>query len=89
MPITKDINLTDLASKTDGYSGADIEAVCREAAMLALRDNIDIKTVKKQYFVKALSTIKPSLRKADAEKYAAALAAAKTPTAANVPSYMG
>ena len=27
-----------LAEATDGYSGAEIEAVCREAAMLALRE---------------------------------------------------
>jgi transitional endoplasmic reticulum ATPase len=37
MPLAKDINLTDLSSITHGYTGADIAALCREAAMKALR----------------------------------------------------
>ena len=42
---TKDKLLYYLAEKTDGYVGADIEAVCREAAMLALREDIKTKEV--------------------------------------------
>ena len=37
MPLAKDVNLEELAKKTEGYSGADIEAVCRAAAMRAMR----------------------------------------------------
>ena len=29
-----------LAKKTEGFVGADIEAVCREAVMLTLRENL-------------------------------------------------
>ena len=36
-PLAKGIRIADLASKTDGYSGADIAGVCRKAAMTALR----------------------------------------------------
>ena len=33
--------LKDLLEKTDGYSGADIESLAREAALLSLRESID------------------------------------------------
>ena len=37
MPLDKDVDLQTLADKTHGYVGADIAALCREAAMAALR----------------------------------------------------
>ena len=37
MPLSEDINLQELASELHGYTGADIKALCREAAMKALR----------------------------------------------------
>lgn len=37
MPLADDINLADLASELHGYTGADTKALCREAAMKALR----------------------------------------------------
>ncbi|MEM3160099.1 MAG: CDC48 family AAA ATPase [Nitrososphaera sp.] len=37
MPLADDINLAELASELHGYTGADIKALCREAAMKALR----------------------------------------------------
>ncbi|HKZ62554.1 MAG TPA: CDC48 family AAA ATPase, partial [Nitrososphaera sp.] len=37
MPLSDDIDLQDLASELHGYTGADIKALCREAAMKALR----------------------------------------------------
>ncbi|NOQ33096.1 MAG: AAA family ATPase, partial [Methanosarcinales archaeon] len=36
-PVSDEVSVQWLAEATDGYSGAEIEAVCREAAMLALR----------------------------------------------------
>jgi transitional endoplasmic reticulum ATPase len=39
-PLADDVDIEQLAKETDGYVGADIEAICREAAMLALRDFI-------------------------------------------------
>jgi transitional endoplasmic reticulum ATPase len=39
-PLADDIDIEQLAKETDGYVGADIEAICREGAMLALRDFI-------------------------------------------------
>lgn len=37
MPLANDINMAQLASITHGYVGADLQALCREAAMSALR----------------------------------------------------
>src|SRR2546427_7662812 len=37
MPLSEDIELQELSSELHGYTGADIKALCREAAMKALR----------------------------------------------------
>jgi transitional endoplasmic reticulum ATPase len=69
MPLAKDIDITDIAERTEGYVGSDLEALCREAAMLALRKNIDAKQVTSEYFEEAMAKVKPSVTKADIEKY--------------------
>ncbi len=69
MPLGKDVDLGKIAEKTENYSGADLQAVCREAAMNALRENIKAKEVKKKHFDKALESIKPSLSKEQVEFY--------------------
>jgi transitional endoplasmic reticulum ATPase len=61
MPLTKDINLQELARSTKGYSGADIQSVCREAAMIALRRDINSKEVNSADFQEALQKISPSI----------------------------
>ncbi len=62
MPIkNKESLIKELAKKTDGYTGADIEALVREAAMLSLRENIDAEEVHKKHFEEALNRIKPSV----------------------------
>jgi transitional endoplasmic reticulum ATPase len=40
-PLADDVDLDALAARTDGYVGADIEAVCREAATIAVRDHVE------------------------------------------------
>ncbi len=39
-PLAPSVNLDTLAEKTDGLVGAEIEAVCREASMLAIREYV-------------------------------------------------
>ncbi|MBN1645208.1 CDC48 family AAA ATPase [Candidatus Woesearchaeota archaeon] len=60
MPI-KGITSSELAEKTQGYVGADIEAVCREAAIIALRENMEAKEITKKHFEKAIEKIRPSI----------------------------
>jgi transitional endoplasmic reticulum ATPase len=40
-PLDKDVDLKDMAEKSDGHVGADIEFVCRKASMLAIREYIE------------------------------------------------
>ena len=69
MPLAKNVNVKDVAKKTIGYTGADLEGLVREAAMLALREDIDSKEVKKRHFDEAFKKIKPSVTKSTIEVY--------------------
>jgi len=60
MPL-KGVDLKELADKTEGFSGADIESLCREAAMTALREDIKAKNVEKKHFDEVLKKTTPSL----------------------------
>ncbi len=59
MPL-KGVDIEDLAERTDGFVGADIESLCREAAFNALRGSMDATEVRMQDFEKALTTVFPS-----------------------------
>ena len=63
MPLAKDVNLRDIAKKTQGYSGADLEALVREAGLFALRKDFNAKYVTKNDFARALKKVKPSITK--------------------------
>ncbi len=69
MPKAKDVDIGELAEKTEGYVGADIEGVCREAAMLSLREDNNAKSVAMEHFLKALEVVKPSVDKEVEEVY--------------------
>jgi transitional endoplasmic reticulum ATPase len=69
MPLAKDVNLEKLSELTEGYTGADIEAVCREAAMVAAREDRETKEVKAKHFEEALKAVTPSLTKEGMAKY--------------------
>jgi transitional endoplasmic reticulum ATPase len=69
MPLDEDVDLDILASVTEGYTGADIEAVVREAAMLAARENINAQKVSMKHFEKALLKIKPSVGAEEKAEY--------------------
>jgi len=69
MPLANDVNLEELARKTEGYSGADIAAVCREAALIALREEFKVKPVEMRHFLEALKTVPPSIGKEEIEMY--------------------
>ena len=75
MPLRKDVDMNRLAAITHGFVGADLEALCREAAMICLRDllpDIDFSLAKIPYerlaklevcmdhFLAALREVEPS-----------------------------
>jgi transitional endoplasmic reticulum ATPase len=68
MPL-KNVDLDWLADSTEGYVGADIEGVCREAGMLALRENINSKEVKRAHFEGALKIVRASVTKETIKYY--------------------
>jgi transitional endoplasmic reticulum ATPase len=61
MPLNDDANLVKIADITDGYVGADLENLCREAGMMAYRNDPEASLVSNEDFFKAMKVIKPSV----------------------------
>ncbi len=80
-PLADDVDLDALASRTNGYVGADVEAVCREASMAASRefinsvspeevtDSVGNVRVTMDHFEHALSEVNPSVTEETRERY--------------------
>ncbi len=62
MPL-KNVDLKSVSRTTDGFSGADLDALCREAAMNSLREDMKAKEVKMKHFEEALRKQTPSISK--------------------------
>ena len=71
-PLAEDVDLDELARRTEGYTGADLAAVCNTAVMLAIREHImnckdqeeakkNVKNLKvcRRHFEEALRKVKP------------------------------
>jgi len=69
MATAKDVNVNELAKKTKGYVGADIESVSREAGMVALRKDDKAKEVTMADFKAALEVVHASVDKEIEETY--------------------
>ena len=61
MPLTKDVKLDKLAELTEGFVGADIAGVCKEAAMSALREDMKAREVTMKHFKSAIERINPTM----------------------------
>jgi transitional endoplasmic reticulum ATPase len=80
-PLADDVDLDELAEETEGYVGADIEAVCREASMAATRefinsvgpeealDSVGNVRVSREHFEQALGEVNPSVTAETRERY--------------------
>ncbi|NQE05046.1 VCP-like ATPase [ANME-1 cluster archaeon GoMg1] len=73
-PIGEDVDVEELAKRTDGYVGADIEAIVKEAVMSALREFITSGiseehvnkatkniVIKKEHFEAAIKSVRPTV----------------------------
>jgi len=61
MSLNKDVDLKKISESTVGYSGADLDALCREATISAMRVNENNPKISSQDFEKALKNIKSSI----------------------------
>lgn len=61
MPLSKDVILDDLAELTEGYSGAEIQAICHEAGMRALEEDLNAAQVTPEHFRKGLALVIPRI----------------------------
>ena len=68
-PLADDVDLETLADITEGYVGADIESVCREAVMTALRENFDVESIEMRHFREAMKKVKPTITENIAQFY--------------------
>uniref|UniRef100_A0A4W5J7B7 AFG2 AAA ATPase homolog A n=1 Tax=Hucho hucho TaxID=62062 RepID=A0A4W5J7B7_9TELE len=69
MPVDQDMCLDDLVTRTEKYSGAEITAVCREAALLALQEDIKAQLIMGRHFESALNAVKPRVPDALIQSY--------------------
>jgi transitional endoplasmic reticulum ATPase len=75
MPLDKDINFDEIARRTIGYTGADIEVLCKEAALKSIKpyfsdlknmqekiptEILDKIRVSREHFIEAGKTVEPS-----------------------------
>ena len=61
MPLAANIDLIELNKKLDGFTGADIETLCREAGMIALRENLRARKITEEHFKMAIESLYPSI----------------------------
>ena len=61
MPLTEDVNIDRMSKETLGFSGADLEALAREAAIVAMRKDINVDHVGAKDFAAAMKEIMPSV----------------------------
>jgi len=60
-PLAPDVSLREIAERTDGYVGSDLETIAREAAIEALRDDPDAREVEMQHFRRAMESVRPTI----------------------------
>ncbi|MBI4170733.1 MAG: AAA family ATPase [Candidatus Aenigmarchaeota archaeon] len=78
MPLDEDVDLRRLTKETTGYSGADLQALVREAALHAMRKDVNAEKVTAKDFAQALKDIKSSVTQEMNEFYTSIMKRRKT-----------
>ncbi|MCS7107346.1 MAG: CDC48 family AAA ATPase [Acidilobaceae archaeon] len=68
-PLASDVDLEEIAKMTDGYTGADLEALLKEATMLAVRESITAPIIRWAHIEEAMKKVRPSVTKQMVEFY--------------------
>jgi transitional endoplasmic reticulum ATPase len=69
MPLADDVNLEELSRNLEGFVGSDIQALCREAGLVALREDIEIDKVSYHHFLEAREKVHATMTAAAQEYY--------------------
>ncbi|KAJ6701469.1 CELL DIVISION CONTROL PROTEIN 48-like protein B [Salix koriyanagi] len=69
MKISNDVDLRRIAEDSELFTGAELEGLCREAGIVALRENISATVVCNHHFQTVKEALKPALTRAEVERY--------------------
>ncbi|CAH1417050.1 unnamed protein product [Lactuca virosa] len=70
MKIGNDVDLRQIAEETENFTGAELEGLCREAGIVALRENITASIIHDCHFQTVKSSLKPALSREEIDSYA-------------------
>jgi len=59
MCVTEEVNVSELACLTEGYSGAEIHRICDVAVMKALEEDLNCDSITRNHLMVALETVTP------------------------------
>ncbi|KAF3910361.1 hypothetical protein ABW20_dc0100367 [Dactylellina cionopaga] len=69
MMLDEDVDIRVLAAKTESYSGADLVKICDEAVLAAMREDLEIESVKWRHFEEALKGVKSVITEDMVKRY--------------------
>lgn len=73
MKIDEDVDLRQMAEDTELFTGAELEGLCKEAGIVALREDISATVVCNRHFEVVMRSLKPGLSREDIDSYASFL----------------
>lgn len=69
MKVGDDVDLRSIAEETELFTGAELEGLCREAGIVALREDISATMVRNRHFQTVKDSLKPALTKEEIDSY--------------------
>ncbi|KAD7116564.1 hypothetical protein E3N88_03832 [Mikania micrantha] len=78
MNLDNDVDLKKIAQETERFTGAELEGLCREAGIVALREDITATIIRNRHFEIVKSSLKPALTSQQIDSYASYMNKKKT-----------